>query len=384
MAKWDTIYCELCEEILKNGVQVHNRTGIDTIKIPSTHFQLDVGEEFPILTTKQLFIRQAVLEMLWIYQAQSNDVRYTIKIPSTHFQLDVGEEFPILTTKQLFIRQAVLEMLWIYQAQSNDVRWLQERNVHIWDLWEINEDGDWIDEKTGKVLKHFDPKYAHTIGTAYGYIVKHFHLIDKLIDRLKNDTTDRRLVISLWQDDYLDTAVLPSCVWSSEWDVTDGTLNAWVHQRSCDVPLGLPFNVTQYAVLLRLLAQVTGLKPGKLDWSIKDAHIYVNQVEGIQELGLPFNVTQYAVLLRLLAQVTGLKPGKLDWSIKDAHIYVNQVEGIQEQLKRYHEQGSLPAPILWINPEINDFYAFDSSKECKDIKLVNYQHMGKIQFPLAQ
>lgn len=290
MAKWDTIYCELCEEILKNGVQVHNRTGIDTIKIPSTHFQLDVGEEFPILTTKQLFIRQAVLEMLWIYQ-----------------------------------------------AQSNDVRWLQERNVHIWDLWEINEDGDWIDEKTGKVLKHFDPKYAHTIGTAYGYIVKHFHLIDKLIDHLKNDTTDRRLVISLWQDDYLDTAVLPSCVWSSEWDVTDGTLNAWVHQRSCDVPLGLPFNVTQYAVLLRLLAQVTGLKPGKLDWSIKDAHIYVNQVEGIQE-----------------------------------------------QLKRYHEQGSLPAPTLWINPEINDFYAFDSSKECKDIKLVDYQHMGKIQFPLAQ
>ncbi len=63
-------------------------------------------------------------------------------------------------------------MLWIYQAQSNDVRWLQERNVHIWDKWEINEDGDWIDENTGKVLKHFDPSFAHTIGTAYGFIVK--------------------------------------------------------------------------------------------------------------------------------------------------------------------------------------------------------------------
>ena len=76
MSKWDDIYCGLCKKILNEGTQVENRTGIDTIKIPSFHFQLNVNEEFPILTTKQLFIRQAVLEMLWIYQAQSNDVRW--------------------------------------------------------------------------------------------------------------------------------------------------------------------------------------------------------------------------------------------------------------------------------------------------------------------
>lgn len=290
MSTWDTIYCELCEDILNNGVQVHNRTGIDTIKRPSAMFQLDVGKEFPILTTKQLFIRQAVLEMLWIYQ-----------------------------------------------VQSNDVRWLQERNVHIWDLWKIEENGDWLDVNTGEVIKHFDPKYANTIGTAYGYIVRRFGLIDRLIDSLKNNPEDRRRVMSLWQDDYLDTAVLPSCVWSSEWDVTEGKLNAWVHQRSCDVPLGLPFNVTQYAVLLRMLAQVTGLEPGTLNWSIKDAHIYVNQVDGIKE-----------------------------------------------QLERYHTQESYPAPELWLNPEIKDFYAFDNSSELKDIQLKNYQHMGKILFPLSQ
>jgi len=290
MSAWDKIYCELCENILTNGVQVANRTGIDTIKLPSAHFQLNVGEEFPILTTKQLFIRQAVLEMLWIYQ-----------------------------------------------AQSNDVRWLQERNVHIWDLWQIDENGDWRDEKTGEVLKHFDPKFANTIGTAYGYIVKRLKLMDRLIDSLKNNVNDRRRVISLWQDEYLDTAVLPSCVWSSEWDVTNGTLNAWVHQRSCDVPLGLPFNVTQYAVLLKMLAQVTGLKAGTIDWSIKDAHIYVNQVDGIKE-----------------------------------------------QLERFHTKGDLKAPELWLNPEIKDFYDFDSSKDIKDIKLIGYEHMGKIKFPLAQ
>lgn len=290
MAMWDTIYCELCEKIITDGKRVENRTGIDTIKVPSAHFQLNVGKEFPILTTKQLFIRQAVLEMLWIYQ-----------------------------------------------AQSNDVRWLQERNVHIWDLWEINENGDWCDEKTGAVLKHFDPSFAHTIGTAYGYIVKKMGLMDKLIYSLKNDVNDRRRVMSLWQDEYLDTAVLPSCVWSSEWDITDGVLNAWVHQRSCDVPLGLPFNVTQYAVLLCMLAQVCGLKPGTIDWSIKDAHIYVNQIDGIKE-----------------------------------------------QIERYETKGSLPAPTLWLNPEIDDFYAFDASKDIKDIRLENYEHMGKIRFPLAQ
>ena len=187
------------------------------------------------------------------------------------------------------------------------------------------------------MLKHFDPSQAHTIGTAYGYIVKKMGLMDKLLYSLKNDVNDRRRVMSLWQDEYLDTAVLPSCVWSSEWDVTDGVLNAWVHQRSCDVPLGLPFNVTQYAVLLRMLAQVCGLKPGTIDWSIKDAHIYVNQIDGIKE-----------------------------------------------QIERYETKGSLPAPTLWLNPEIDDFYAFDASKDIKDIRLENYEHMGKIRFPLAQ
>lgn len=290
MSKWDEIYCGLCENILKNGTQVTNRTGVDTIKLPMAHFQLDVGQEFPILTTKQLFIRQAVLELLWIYQ-----------------------------------------------VQSNDVRWLQERNVHIWDAWEIDEEGLWKDLRTGKVLGQFDPAMAHTIGTAYGYIVKKYGLIDRLLDSLQNNPEDRRRVMSLWQDAELDSAVLPSCVWSSEWDITDGKLNVLVHQRSCDVPLGLPFNVTQYAVLLCMVAQVCGLKPGLLDWSIKDAHIYVNQIEGIQE-----------------------------------------------QLRRFHEQGSYPAPKLWLNPEIKNFYDFDHSPSLKDIKLENYQHMGKISMPVAQ
>lgn len=300
MSKWDKKYISLLKEIKENGIEVENRTGVNSVKIPA-----------------------------W------------------HFCLNVGEEFPILTTKQLFIRQAVLEMLWIYQAQSNDVRWLKERNVHIWDEWEIDESGFWnanqmLPGENGKLIKteihrEFGAEWAHTIGTAYGYIVKKFGLIDELIQKLKTNPEDRRMVMSLWQNDYLKTAVLPSCVWSSEWDVTNGRLNAWVHQRSCDVPLGLPFNVTQYAVLMCMLAQVTGLKPGTLSWSIKDAHIYVNQFEGVNE-----------------------------------------------QIKRFDGLGDLPAPKLWLNPDITDFYNFDNSAELKDIKLLDYRHMGKIAFPIAQ
>ena len=299
MSKFDKDYLTLCEKILNEGVEVENRTGVNTIKIPGYFFEFDLKKEFPILTTKQVFFKNAITEMLWIYQ-----------------------------------------------EQSNDVRWLQERNNHIWDEWEIAEDGKWKATQNvlenghlvkKEIVREFDKKYAHTIGTAYGWIVKRYHLIDELIDKIKNNPTDRRMIMSLWQNEFLNTAVLPSCVWSSEWDVTDGRINLWVHQRSCDVPLGLPFNITQYAVLLSLIASVTGLKPGKMYWSIKDAHIYVNQVDGIKE-----------------------------------------------QIRRGKELEDLPAPTLWINPEIKDFYKFDNSKELKDIKIVNYKHHEKIEFKITQ
>ena len=299
MTKWDKDYIKLCKTILKDGVEVENRTGINTIKIPSYHLKFDLSKEFPVLTTKQLYFRQAITEMLWIYQ-----------------------------------------------VQSNDVRWLQERNVHIWDEWEIGEDGIWHATQNvmenGKyvkkeIAKDFGKKYAHTIGTAYGYIVNKFKMTQNLIKTIKENPTDRRMVMTLLQNDYLETAVLPSCVWSSEWDVTDGKLNMWVHQRSCDVPLGLPFNITQYATLLSLVAHVTGLKPGTIDWSIKDAHIYVNQVDGIKE-----------------------------------------------QIKRFEENKNIKAPKLWINPEVKDFFKFDNSIDLKDIKVVGYKHMGPIKFPIAQ
>lgn len=91
------------------------------------------------------------------------------------------------------------------------------------------------------------------------------------------------MVISLWQDADLRMAVLPPCVWSNEYKVYKGTLNCFVDQRSADVPVGLPFNVSQYAILMSLLAKEAGLQPGKLYYNIADAHIYVNQIDGIKK-----------------------------------------------------------------------------------------------------
>lgn len=332
MAKWDKEYLKLCKKILTEGVEVENRTGINTLKIPSYNFLFDLQEEFPVLTTKQLFFKNAITEILWIYQEQSNDVRW-LQERKNH----IWDEWMVDADG----------IYRIYEPNKNDETVFdKDKEVDLYDLdgnIMLDKDGNKIkvkgiiEGKNIKVAKFYGKEYAYTIGTAYGWIVNRYKLTQNLIDTIKSNPNDRRLVMSLWQNEFLKTAVLPSCVWSSEWDVTDGYLNLSVHQRSCDVPLGLPFNVTQYATLLSLIAHCTNLKPGKISWSIKDAHIYVNQIEGIKE-----------------------------------------------QILRGETLEDLEAPELWINEEIDDFFEFDNSRDLKDIKIRKYKHHGKINFPLAQ
>lgn len=237
----------------------------------------------------------------------------TYKLPHQIMQFNLEKEFPILTTKKVAFKTAIKELLWIFKDQSNDVKKLQEQNVHIWDEWQM-PDG--------------------TIGTSYGYIVEKFSQIDNLINALKNNPQDRRMMINLWQIPYLETGALPPCCFLTLWDVTgkgeDSRLNCMLVQRSGDMGLGVPFNTTQYAVLTHLLAQVTGHKVGLF------THI-----------------------------------------INNAHIYDNHVEAMKIQLSRKEE--ALPAPKLYINPEITNFYDFNS----KDIKLIDYKYMEKISMEVS-
>lgn len=321
MSKFDEQYIDLCRRILAHGEKIVNYKKKDARNVASASVIPD-------------------------HIAQANSEASTIRLPHQIFQFDLKEEFPILTSKQVAFKSATLEILWIYQEASNDVRWLRERGIKIWNEWEIAEDGTYQGRDINEIFaknhpNEEKPNFAHTIGTAYGWIVKRYNLIDNLIETLKNNPGNRRMVLSLWQNEWLETAALPSCVWNSQWNLTDGKLNVLVTSRSSDVPLGLPFNVSQYAVLCYMVAQCIGARPGQFTFITNDAHIYENQIDGIKE-----------------------------------------------QIARYDEavkNGTLPpAPKLWLNPEITDFHKFDNSRELKDIKLENYQNLGKISMPVTE
>ena len=240
---------------------------------------------------------------------KNRTITNTYKLPHQIMQFDLEKEFPILTTKKVPFITAIKELLWIYRDQSNSVKKLQEEKVTIWDEW-MMEDG--------------------TIGTSYGYIVNKFKLIDTLIKDIKENPQSRRMLMSLWQNEYLDTGALHPCCFMTMWDVTKDKLNCMLIQRSGDWGLGVPFNTTQYAVLVHLIAQVTGYKPGLF------THV-----------------------------------------INNAHIYENHVPGIKKQIERKNE--SYDSPELWINPEIKDFYDFTF----RDIKLKDYKYHEKIDLEVS-
>ena len=321
MSKFDEQYLELCDKILTEGERVVNY-----------HDKTDTARTKGASLTMPNHVAQAIEESA------------TIRIPHYTLEFDLSEEFPILTTKFVAWKSAILEMLWIWQVQSNKVEWLRERGVKIWNEWEVGQDGMYMGRDFVKLYKEkgLDEDPRGTIGTAYGWVVNKYQLVQGLIETLKNDTTNRRMVMSLWQNEWIPTAALPSCVWSNEWIVSGNRLNLMVHSRSNDAPLGLPFNITQYAVLLAMVAQTVGLEAGKMTFTINDAHIYENQIPGIKE--------------QLKRREAKLKA--------DGELY--------------------PAPKLWLNPEVKDFFKFDNSKELKDIQLLDYQHQGKIAMPITK
>lgn len=232
------------------------------------------------------------------------------KLPHQIMQFDLSREFPILTTKFVAFKTAVKEILWIWQKQSNDVRVLQQWGCHIWDEWQ-QEDG--------------------TIGKAYGYQLAKYHQVDNLLKTLREDPESRRMVISLWNVEDLPDMALQPCAFLTMWDVSaDGRLNCMLVQRSGDMGLGVPFNFTQYAVLVSLIAQVSGLTPGLF------THV-----------------------------------------INNAHIYENHADALRTQLARLPD--AYPAPKLLINPDVTDFYAFRPEDICLD----NYQHWGRLPMEVS-
>lgn len=238
---------------------------------------------------------------------------YTIKKFGLVNRYDLAVEFPILTLRPINFRAAVDEILWIWQKKSNRVA---DLNSHIWDHWADSEG---------------------TIGKAYGYQLaqKHeypegeFDQVDRLLYDLKNNPASRRIITNLYNHADLHAMQLYPCAYSLTLNVTGNRLNAILNQRSQDMLLANGWNVTQYAVLVHLFAQVSNLKAGELVHVIADAHIY------------------------------------------DRHVPI-----IQDLLKRE----SYPAPDFHLDPDIRDFYAFTLDSMVLD----HYQHGDKISgIPVA-
>ena len=391
MSRFDDDYISLVKEILNKGVEVENRTGVNTIKIPSYNFEFDLRKEFPILQTKQTFYKNAIIEMLWIWQMQSNDVRELHK-RGVH----IWDEWMVDSDGIYRIYEPVTD------------RYDKDKEVVLMDPLSVSLDNpngklspkynelgkvmtakSLIEGKNIKAAKFYGKEYAYTIGTAYGFITDRYKFTQNLINTLKNNKIDRRMVYSLWQNEFLRTAVLPSCVWSTEWDVTGDTLNLSVHQRSCDTALGLPFNVTQYATLLKMIAQVTDLEAGKINYSIKDAHIYVNQVGGILEQIERYkryrelldqyknnlnDFKKYEMCLNLFLEKLEEKNIEETEYIKNCRLDKKIIDIIESDEK----------PYLWLDENVQDFFSFDNSRELKHSKVKSYKHMGKISFPITQ
>lgn len=257
-------YLDLLQDIMDNGTDKQDRTGVGT---------------------RSVFGRQM------------------------RFDLSLG--FPLVTTKKVHLKSIIYELLWFIKGDTN-VKYLQDNGVRIWNEW-ADENGD--------------------LGPVYGSQWRNWNGegIDQLsdvIERIKNNPNDRRMIITAWNPSKIGQMKLPPCHMMFQFYVADGKLSCMLYQRSCDMFLGVPFNIASYSLLTMMIAQVCGLKAA----------------EFIHTLG-------------------------------DTHIYHNHFEQVKEQLSRT----PLPLPTMKINPLIKDINDF----KYEDFELVGYESYGVLKGKVA-
>jgi len=240
-------YLSLVDRILTTGVLKENRTGVRAYTVVGAMIEHDMSTGFPLLTTK--------------------------KIP-----------FRLISSELEFFIKGI-----------TDKKWLQARNNHIWDEWANPQKVAYgNDEATKQRMKE-----ERDLGAVYGFQWRHFGAdykgydvdytaqgvdqLGNLVKKLKNDFTDRRMLVSAWNPKDLDKMGLPACHYGYQVTVLDEKLNLMWNQRSVDTMLGLPFNMASYGLLLHLLAKESGFAEGKLIGFLGDVHIYENHIEGARE-----------------------------------------------------------------------------------------------------
>lgn len=180
-------------------------------------------------------------------------------------RFDLADGFPLLTTKKLHLKSIIHELLWFLNGDTN-VAYLQNNGVRIWNEW-ADADGD---------LGHI---YGYQWRSWPDYNGGHVDQISQVIDQLRNDPDSRRIIVSAWNVADIPNMNLPPCHALFQFYVADSRLSLQLYQRSADCFLGVPFNIASYALLLMMVAQVTGLKPGEFVHTLGDAHLYNNHLE---------------------------------------------------------------------------------------------------------
>jgi thymidylate synthase len=238
------VYHDLVQRVLDNGVLKENRTGTDTISNFAEFYRVDLSEGFPLLTTKKVFFRSVIYELLW------------------------------------------------YLRGDDHVKWLRDdQNVHIWDAW-AREDGyvgpiypvlwrRYPSLKVGDSDQAYIPQGESRTDVTWRY--DEVDQVSRVIEMIKTNPNSRRMVVNTWHPGLMDEMALPPCHIMYIFNVSGGKLHCHLTQRSGDIALGIPFNLACYAALTMAIAQETGLEPGTFAHTIVDAHIYVNHIEGLKE-----------------------------------------------------------------------------------------------------
>lgn len=226
-------------------------------------------------------------------------------------RFDLSRGFPLMTTKKMHLKSIIHELLWFIKGDTN-VKYLQDNGVRIWNEW-ADENGD-----LGPI---YGSQWRNWNGEGIDQLVQ-------VVDKLKNNPNDRRMIVSAWNVSKISEMRLPPCHMMFQFYVANGKLSCMLYQRSCDMFLGVPFNIASYALLTMMLAQVCNLEPG----------------EFVHTLG-------------------------------DTHIYHNHFEQVKEQLRRE----PLPLPTMRLNPQVKDINDF----KYEDFTLENYECYGAIKAQVA-
>ena len=215
-------YLDLLDRILKEGVRKEDRTGTGTISVFGHQMRFNMEEGFPLLTTKKLHLKSIIHELLWFLNGDTN------------------------------------------------VKYLQDNGVRIWNEW-ADENGD---------LGHI---YGYQWRSWPDYEGGHIDQISEVVNTLQTNPDSRRIIVNAWNVGDIKNMNLPPCHAFFQFYVADGKLSLQLYQRSADTFLGVPFNIASYALLLKMMAQVCGLKEGDFVHTLGDAHIYVNHLEQVRE-----------------------------------------------------------------------------------------------------